>query len=79
MLLSSGGSSKNEVFKMLYFTFKRRKLFYYKYKNINFYFLDNAAEADEEDPKLTADQTQAATNADDEFETVQDSGEKQVS
>ena len=64
---------------MLYFTFKRRKLFYYKYKNINFYFLDNAAEADEEDPKLTADQTQAATNADDEFETVQDSGEKQVS
>lgn len=38
---------------------------------------DNAAEADEEDPKLTADQTQAATNADDEFETVQDSGEKQ--
>ena len=56
-----------------------RKLYDHKYKNMNFYFLDNAAEADEEDPKLTADQTQAATNADDEFETVQDSGEKQVS
>ena len=41
-------------------------------------FSDNAEAGDDEDPKLVADQEHAATNANDEFDQVQDGAEKQV-